>query len=204
MIKNIIFDLGGVLIKYDPWEYISTLGYEEKRAREFYEVIFYDVFWRDMDLGKYPEYAPVIDEIIERHKDFEEEIRHFFQDGWMQIYRLIKETEEYYYELQAAGYPIYILSNFSAEGFAYVEEQFSFISKAKGRIISSHVHKVKPDPDIYKMLLEKYNLVPEETVFFDDFIQNVNAARELGIQAIHFTSLEDARKEFAELVEREK
>lgn len=203
MIKNVIFDLGGVLVKYDPWEYITTLGFEENRAKGLYDIIFHDRFWNDMDIGKYPSYIPVIDEVVNRHKEYENEIRYFFQDGWMQIYRLMKESEVFYNQILEAGYPIYILSNYSAEGFAYIEglEQFRFLQKASGRIISSHVHKVKPDPDIYKLLLNKYNLNADECVFFDDKLENIQAAELLSIHGIQFTSLEDAQETFRKMIQ---
>lgn len=79
------------------------------------------------------------------------------------------------------GYPIYLLTNYSVDGFAHLETNYDFIREAQGKIVSSHVHLCKPDKKIYELLLDKYDLKASECIFFDDNPANILVAEELGI-----------------------
>lgn len=76
------------------------------------------------------------------------------------------------------------------------------MAKSSGRVVSAEVHCVKPEPKIYELLLEKYHLQPEETVFIDDLEDNLEAARKLGIQTIHFTDVDSVRKQFEDMTQK--
>ncbi len=202
MIKNIIFDLGGVLINYNPKEYILKMGYDDEKTEALLNAIFLDSLWLDMDKGIIEDYTEALEFFVKKHPELEFEIRSFFVEGWMEVYGLLKETEVFYNQLIDEGYKIYILSNYAKDGFAYIEKKYEFLSKADGKIVSSHVKCVKPDLKIYQILLDTYKLIPEESVFFDDKIENIVAANDLGIHGIQFTNLKEAKKQF-ELLTKE-
>lgn len=100
----------------------------------------------------------------------------------MVLYNRAKELE----------YDIYFLTNYSVDGFAYLEENYDFIRNVKGKVVSSHVHCCKPERKIYELLLNKYQLNASECIFFDDNINNILAAKEVGIVAVLFTDVQDA------------
>ena len=103
--------------------------------------------------------------------------------------------------LRAEGYRLYGLSNWSAETFPQVEATYTFMKDLDGMVISGYEGVQKPDERIYRILLERYNLRPEETVFFDDNIDNVIGAREVGIHAILFRDAEQAERDLNTLIE---
>ena len=195
MIKNVIFDLGSVLINNDPSEYIKSLGYSEEKAKELNETLSSDTTWHDKDMGIYESYKECISVFQRNHPELAEEIVMFFQDGWMsKIYRPIEENMILYERAKELGYSIYLLTNYSIDGFAHLETSYDFIREANGKIVSSHVHCCKPDKKIYELLLDKYDLKASECIFFDDNPTNVSAAAELGIQAVLFADIEEAVK----------
>lgn len=195
MIKNVIFDLGDVLINNSPLEYIKTLGYSEEKTQELYQALSADSLWHDKDIGIYENYVECIPIFQEHHPQLKEEIAEFFQDSWMEkVFTPIKENMVLYERARELGYDIFYLTNYSKDGFAHLEEHFDFIRNAEGKIVSSHVRCCKPELKIYEMLLEKYQLNASECLFFDDNIYNVLAAKELGIQAVHFTDVREALK----------
>ena len=195
MIKNVIFDLGDVLINNSPLEYIRTLGFSEEKTQELYQALSTDSLWHEKDIGVYESYVECIPIFQEHHPHLKMEIAKFFQDSWMEkVFTPIKENMVLYEKARALGYNIFWLTNYSMDGFAHLEEHFDFIRNAKGRIVSSHVRCCKPDLKIYEMLLEKYQLNASECLFFDDNNYNVLAAKELGINAVQFTNVEEALK----------
>lgn len=193
MIRNIIFDLGDVLINNNPLEYINTLGYSQQTSRALYEALCTDTVWHDKDIGIYESYVECISVFQEHHPELSEEIACFFQDSWMEkVYTPIEENMILYTRAKELGYNIFFLTNYSMDGFAYLEENYEFIRNAKGRIVSSHVQCCKPEPKIYELLLNKYHLAASECLFFDDNISNIEAAKELGFKAVLFTDINEA------------
>ena len=193
MIKNVIFDLGSVLINNDPSEYIKSLGYSKEKSEALNEAISSDTIWHDKDIGIYESYVDCIPIFQRKHPEFAEEIAMFFQDGWMsKIYRPIEENMVLYERAKELGYSIYLLTNYSVDGFVHLESSFDFIREVQGRVVSSHVHLCKPDKRIYELLLAKYDLKASECIFFDDNPDNVTAAEELGIHAVLIDDIYEA------------
>ena len=193
MIKNVIFDLGDVLINNNPIEYIKSLGYSQEKTQELYHALAADTLWHDKDIGIYESYVDCIPIFQMHHPKLSKEIAEFFQDSWMErVYTPIKENVVLYKKAQELGYDIFYLTNYSVDGFAYLEKTYDFIREAKGRIVSSHVHCCKPEHRIYELLLDKYQLNASECLFFDDNIRNIMSAKELGINAVLFNNVQDA------------
>ena len=196
MIKNVIFDLGKVLINNDPREYLRKYGYDEEKYQALLDAIWTDSLWGDMDVAKYESFKDIIEIYVDKHKELEPELRRFFAEDWMALYVTYDDTVKFYNEVYEQGYDIYLLTNFSKDGYEYISNKFDFFKKAKGAVVSSYLKIAKPDIRIYKYLLDTYNLNPDECVFIDDSVANIKSAKELGIHGIVYTDIEELRKEF--------
>ena len=196
IIKNVIFDLGKVLINNDPSGYLRKYGYDEEKYQALLDAIWTDSLWGDMDVAKYESFKDIIEIYVDKHKGLEPALRRFFAEDWMELYVAYDDTVKFYNEVYSQGYDIYLLTNFSKDGYEYISNKFDFFKKAKGAVVSSHIKIAKPDIRIYQYLLDTYNLNPDECVFIDDSVANIKAASELGIYGIVYTDIENLRKEF--------
>lgn len=194
MIKNIVFDLGRVMVEFDPPRYLRECGFPEEMCKTLNTVIFDSEDWLESDRGTYPHFSDLMLAIIKKHPALETEIRRVFGPEMVHMHRLKKDSAAYMEELKARGYRIYILSNLSADSYAYLSG-FDFMKLTDGAVYSYAVRSLKPEDGIYRALLDTYALVPEETIFFDDNAANIDAALRFGIHGIRFTSLEKAKKE---------
>lgn len=200
-IRNVVFDLGGVMLNYNPRSFIDVFGYGSRKSQEVCDAIFYDPVWADMDLGIYRTYTDALPVFIERHPELEVEIRRFFQPGWMDVYTIKKDTErELYNWCYDQGFDIYILSNFSADGFTYVYNKYDFFRKSRGFVASAFEGVVKPDRRIYETLLQRYGLKASESVFIDDMQVNIQGAIDAGMKGILFTDPKAVRERISNLI----
>ena len=199
-IRNVVFDLGGVMINYNPRQFIEDLGYHGEYGDEICNAIFLDSVWAQMDAGVYTNYTQALPVFIEHHPHLEKEIRSFFTPDWYEVYTIKRDTERLVYDwVYDKGLNIYIISNFSSDGFAYVERKYPFFKKAKGYVISAYEKLVKPQPEIYRLLLDRYSLKADECVFIDDYQVNVDGALAVGMNSILFTGPEDARQKLIDM-----
>lgn len=194
-IRNVVFDLGGVMINYNPRQFITDLGYDSELGTELCDAIFNDPVWLDMDKGIYMNYLEALPVFISHHPHLEKEIRSFFTPDWYEVYTLRRDTERILYNwVYDQGLDIYILSNFSFDGFSYVEKKYPFFRKARGKVVSAFEKLVKPQPEIYRLLLDRYKLKADECVFIDDYQVNVDGAVAAGMKSFRFVDPADARK----------
>lgn len=110
----------------------------------------------------------------------------------------MKDTSNYLKELKDKGYNIYILSDLSIDSYNY-NKQFKFFDYITGGVYSFEIGTTKPNKNNYKVLLEKYSLIPEETIFIDDRLNNIEAANDFGIHGIQFTTLNKVKEEINKL-----
>ena len=199
MIKNVIFDLGGVIYTFRPKEYLLKFGYSEAKADLLMERMFSGV-WLEFDRGTYNR-SSLIAKLRNDFPDMAEDFRRILDEDFVDnLITIMPPNLEFFYEVKRRGFKIYILTNFFDEGFAQCRKRDAFFDDADGIVVSAHEGLVKPEPAIYQVLLERYGLVPEESLFIDDNKLNVEAAKALGIHGIHFTGLEDCKKQFEELL----
>ena len=182
--KNIIFDLGNVLILFDPSGYVEKSVSPEKREK-FLDVVFKGAEWRDLDLGTLS-YDNAKKIFKEKLKDCDSEVDMLFDDNLYSLLKPIMKNAELLKDLKK-NYNLYILSNFHRESFETVSSKHEFFSYFDGGIVSAYHQCLKPDEKIYRLLIDKYNLNPEETLFIDDLAENVEAAGRIGINTIHLT-----------------
>lgn len=200
MIKNVIFDLGRVIINFDPDAYIRSFNFNNKETEEqLMKTIFLNDYWNEFDRGSLT-LEEGIELMVLKAPNIENEIRQVLNKDWSSILTLKEESAGFLKDLKKEGFNIYILSNFSEWGFKFIRNKYDFFDYTDGMVISYEVKMIKPEPEIYETILKKYGLVPEETVFIDDMKENINAAKEFGIKTILFTSLDDAKREFELLI----
>lgn len=188
-VKNVIFDVGSVLIGYRWHEVIMEYGYEPVKAFAVGHAMLDDEMWNKMDRGDV-----TFEELLEYYKkklpEETELIDYFFEHKEkMVVYRpyLYSKIEE----LIKKGYRIYILSNYSKVLFPAHSIEFPFMDKLSGMVISYTVNSVKPERKIYDELLSQYSLKPEECLFFDDRKANTDAAERLGITCVTVSREDD-------------
>ena len=201
IIKNIIFDIGNVLLEWEPEKYLRGL-YDINKVNKLMDLVYGSKHWQDADKGGV-KFSALNNLLCEEHPDWTNELGQLIsREAMMTILIPKQETIDFMYEMKNAGYKIYLLSNFPEECFSWVDEAYKFLSDVDGRVISAHVNLSKPDPKIYELILEKYGLEPSETVFTDDMAVNVQAAKDAGINAIQFTDFASFRTQFDELLTR--
>ena len=191
-IKNIVFDVGGVLVDFCYMEYMRKLGFSEEMCREFEKDIIYSELWNDMDRGDL-----MLDEagikfkkrLREMYKPCDDEVDLFIEN----IKDIVKEypySKGLLQSLKDAGYGVYILSNYPRDLADMHWKDFKFLPVADGYIISAYERIVKPDEKIYRLLTEKFGIDLTESVFIDDRQINIDAANALGMKGILFKNLD--------------
>lgn len=193
----VVFDLGGVLIDWDPRYAYRQMGGTDEQIEHFLEHVAVAEWNRQMDGGK-----PFAEAIAERTEAFPEHAE-WLEAWWSRwpdmLGGAIDGTVEILAELREKGTPLYALTNWSAETFPIAQERFDFLTWFRGIVVSGEVEKTKPDADIFHHLADDFGIEPAAAVFIDDSRPNVETARRLGFHGIHFTSPADLRRQLAAL-----
>jgi 2-haloacid dehalogenase len=194
-VKAVVFDLGGVLIDWDPRYLYRKLLADEAAVEEFLATVCTPEWNAEQDRGR--PFAEGVAELVERHPAHAAAIAAYAERWEEMLGGEIRGTVELLAELRAAGTPLYALTNWSAETFAIARERFGFLSWFDGVLVSGEERIIKPDPAIFRLLLERFGLAPEATFYIDDSAANVEAARRLGLDAVRFTGPGQLRRELA-------
>jgi len=195
MIKNIIFDMGNVLVEYDPYYIISENGIDDPEdAKLILENTFLSDNWKKNDLGVYDEddiYSIVAEKIPER---LHAKLRKLL-DNWHASLRPVKGMDQLIEALKKKGLKIYLLSNAGRSKDLYWENVpgSRFFD---GGVVSAFEGCVKPDRKIYEILLGRYDLKPEECLFIDDMEANIEGAKALGIKGYHYDGNVEALQKY--------
>jgi putative hydrolase of the HAD superfamily len=197
MIKNMIFDLGNVLIDFKPEKFLLGYTTNENYIKEFTSRVIRSNIWLNLDRGIIS-LKNAEKEFIERFPNYSKFIVWFFKH-WMEMLTPIKKNVKILYDLESNGYNLYILSNFIIEAFDFVSKNYDFLSLFDGGIISGRVKMIKPESKIYQKLINKYNLVPEESVFIEDVEEFLLPAKKLNLKTILFSNNTDLRLELRKL-----
>ena len=195
MIRTVVFDLGGVLLDWDPRYLYRDLFKNDERMEHFLGTVCAPAWNHTLDLGR--SWSDARQEAVERYPEYTEYIDMYW-DRWLDMFSgPIHETVDLLMYLKRKKIPVLALSNWNDVKFQVALEEFPFLRLFDGRIVSGEVRLAKPDPAIYHMLLDTYKLNPRETFFVDDRLENVEAARNLGIEAVQFTSPAPLEKDLA-------
>ena len=192
MIKNVIFDIGGVVVDYNPQEYLSRKFNDPELEQLLFGAIFGSEEWKLLDAGKITR-ALAEQRMIAAAGEYRYEAQ-MVLDDWRGMMTTKLDTVELITALRASGYHIYYLSNMSEEIYALFTQRRRFMQLFEGGIVSFAVKLTKPDPEIFNLLLKKYDLDPTQTAFVDDGRENIAAAQALGLTAIPFKDALDLRK----------
>lgn len=191
-----IFDLGGVLLDWNPRYLYRKLFDGDEAAMEHFLATVCTTEWNErQDAGR--SFADATRELLPRHADKIELIEAFGKRFDEMIRGTIDGTVEVLSEVKQRGVPIYAITNWSAETFPPQHARFPFLSWFDGIVVSGLEGVIKPAPRIFHILFERYRVAPESAVFIDDVAANAAAASELGIYGIHFRSPDQLRRELA-------
>jgi len=193
MIKNIIFDLGNVLLKFQPSEFLLRFTNDVEYIDQFVAKIFRSSTWIDLDRGTISlEIAK--NNFISKYPKEEAFLTLFF-NHWMEMLTPIEENVKVLKDLRDLGYKTYILSNFIKETFTFIQNNYDIFQLFDGQIISGFEETIKPEKVIYELLLSRYNLLPEESLFIDDVLFFLKPAKKLGMKTIWNKPETDLREE---------
>ena len=182
MIKNIIFDLGNVLLKFQPSEFLLRFTNDVEYIDQFVAKIFRSSTWMDLDRGTISLEVAKNNFISKYPK--EEAFLTLFFNHWMEMLTPIEENVKFLKGLRDLGYKTYILSNFIKETFTFIQNNYDIFQLFDGQIISGFEETIKPEKAIYELLLSRYNLLPEESLFIDDVLFFLKPAKKLGMKTI--------------------
>ncbi|RYY07484.1 MAG: HAD family phosphatase [Sphingobacteriaceae bacterium] len=198
MINTIIFDLGNVLINWDPKILYNKLFSSEAETDYFLENIC-TLDWNEaQDAGRSLKDGTAF--LVAQFPQHKEHIEAYYSRWEEMLNGAIEGSVEIFRQLKASGkYKIYALTNWSSELFPVALQKFEFLGWFDGIVMSGDEGIRKPEAAFFQILFDRYQVKPENAVFIDDNLRNVEAARQLGIQSICFTSAEELKKELGEL-----
>lgn len=191
--KNLIFDFGGVLIDWNP-HYLYDSYFGDRAKTDWFLANICTMEWNgQVDAGK--PMAEATAELVAKFPEWKKEIEMYFGRWIEMIGEAIPGMYELLLELKARGHRLFGLSNWSAETFVQIKEDFPALKLLEGMVVSGYVKCLKPSPEIYQLLLDRYSLKASDCIFIDDNAANVAAANSLGIRGILFTGASDLRKQ---------
>jgi len=198
VVKNVIFDLGGVVIEWNP-DRILDAYYADAESRAYMKKhMFQHPDWLELDRGTMHE-TQLLRRLGVRTGRDAAELNALFQ-AVRESLQAKPDTVALLEKLHARGVPLYCLSNISADIFEYLRQRHSFWGVFKGIVISGALQMIKPEPEIFHHLLQRYGLEARETVFVDDNAPNVEAARALGIHPVWFKNAGQCEAELEALL----
>lgn len=184
-VTTVVFDFGGVLVDWNPrYMYRKLFNGDEAGMEQFLAMVCNQEWNEHQDAGR--TIAEAETELIARHPEQEARIRAYYGRFDEMMAGAIEGTVTILEQLHARGVPLYGLTNWSAETFPHALKRFPFFQRFRGIVVSGRIKLKKPDPRIFAHLVATHGLVPAETVFIDDSLKNVEAAKAAGLQALHF------------------
>lgn len=197
MIRNVVFDIGNVVTKWDP-QLICTRAFGEDRATAaFTQTVFKDPIWKDFNRGKHTD-ATAKEAYREKLGFNQNEVNRLFHH-LRDTQDLVDGTVALMDRLTEASFTLYALTDNTRETEAYLRQRYDFWQHFKGVVNSANVGCLKPSPEIYNHLLKGFDLVPEHTVFLDDMPHNVDGAKAMDMHAIQFHTAAQAEDELKTL-----
>ena len=199
-VKAIIYDLGGVLVDWNPLHVFDDNYFESEEKRKFFFEQVCTGDWNERQDEGYP-IALATEEKVSEFPEWEAPIRDFY-GRWKEMLRgPIPESVDLFRRLKKnTDLKFYALTNWSAETFPVALARFDFLQWFDGIVVSGIEKSRKPFPDFYQLLLDRYSLTAGEVIFIDDNLRNIKAAEQMGIQGIPFTDTKTVEKRLSELL----
>lgn len=198
-IKNVVFDFGGVLLDWNPRYFYKSIFNDDQKMEYFLQNIATSTWNAQMDKGR--SFEECMKELAEQYPEYKEPIM-LYRKGWETMLKGPIESGMRVLDavMNAKKFKVYGLTNWSAETFPGTFNKYKFLQKFEGIVVSGEEQMIKPEKGIYLTLIERYNLVPEETFFMDDNIQNVETALSRGINAVQFTGTDKNLEQIAKIL----
>ncbi|CAH0539224.1 HAD family hydrolase [Vibrio marisflavi] len=192
-IKNIVFDIGNVLVRWSPLEIARLTFGSESKANEMAPRIFQCETWAELNEGKLTEKQAMqwYQTELGLSEQTVEMLFFYIKESLIPVYG----TYDLLGKLKKSGYKIFALTDNVVEIVAFLKQRYDFWAAFEGAVVSAEVGCLKPSADIYNELLEQYQLVPNETVFLDDVLANVQGAQKAGIHSIQFLNIFQCEEE---------
>ena len=198
MIKNLIFDFGKVLVDYDFLDFFAKIIPDKERCSAFGALLNTVHFANIIDREERP-FEETMEDFIGHHKEFEKEIR-VFMEHYPEIVKCeMPGMRDLLTRLKAEGFKLYGLTNWCSKVHLTMQ-QFEIFRLLDGQVISSEEHVITPEPEIYKILFERFGLKPEESVFTDDRAENIAGGRAMGMEGIVFENAEQYERELRTII----
>ena len=191
-VRAVVFDIGGVLVEWDPRRLYRTMFDDPDAMEDFLATVVTDEWNATLDAGR--SFAEAVAELVARHPERAAEISAYHERWPEMLGDAVPGTAELVAELRSAGVPVYALTNFSGETFPLARKRFGFLGDFDGVLVSGQEGVVKPDPAIYALAAQRFGLEPAATLFVDDRRDNVEAARRAGWHAEVFTDAPALRR----------
>ena len=186
IVKKFLFDLGNVFFDWNPERILKPIFNDDERMNFFINNISFPLLDTRCDAGITIEVA--VNDAIKKFPEFEKEIKLYYPNHGNMVGGFFQKTVDVFYKIKELNYPCFVLSNWSAETYEGMEEKYPFLKDFDGKIISGRDFLIKPDPAIYELAISRFDLIPEETLFIDDRLDNIEAAQNLNFQTIHLTN----------------
>ena len=197
-IKNIIFDFGGVLMDWNPRYYFKGYFDDEEKMEFFLKNIATDEWNAEQDRGRTLAEGTKIQ--VAKHLEWKKEIRAYYDNWTIMLKSDIPANVAVLRKLANTNFDLLGLTNWSAETFPYALEKYDFFQLFDGKIVVSGTEKmIKPNPELWNLLLNRYNIKAEESIFIDDNKKNIEVAENLGFICIHIKEDIDLEKELRDL-----
>ncbi|MDE6845769.1 MAG: HAD family phosphatase [Lachnospiraceae bacterium] len=197
MITTIIFDIGNVLADFTWREHFASFGYDDEMVERIAKVTVKDPLWNEVDRG-----VMESEELIQKFAAADPEIEQDIRKVLANVKTMVVRNDyaiPWIQDLKRKGYRVLYLSNFSERAETDCAEALDFIPYMDGGILSYKEKVIKPMPEIYQLLIDRYDLIPEECVFMDDTSKNLVGAEKFGIHTIHFQNQAQAIEELRKL-----
>ena len=186
IVKKFLFDLGNVFFDWNPERILKPIFNDDERMNFFINNISFPLLDTRCDAGITIEVA--VNDAIKKFPEFEKEIKFYYPNHGNMVGGFFQKTVDVFYKIKELNYPCFVLSNWSAETYEGMEEKYPFLKDFDGKIISGRDFLIKPDPAIYELAISRFDLIPQETLFIDDRLDNIEAAQNLNFQTIHLTN----------------
>jgi len=200
IIKNIIFDFGGVLVDWNPRYLYQSVFNDDANMEFFLKNICHDQWNVEQDGGR--SLAEGTQILLDKHPEYSDLIKMYYDQWEVMLHSDIPQTVEILHQLKP-HYHLYGLTNWSAETFPIAFNRYSFFSEFDGIVVSGDEKLIKPDPKIFELILDRYHLNAEETIFIDDNINNINQAKTMGFNVIHFINSKQLKNDLNALLNKQ-
>lgn len=197
MIKTIIFDIGNVLMDFNFQICFRAYAQDEETYQKIVKATVQSPVWAEFDRGVWTD-EEILEGFIKNDPSIESILRNMFE----RLEGIIKQRDyaiPWIRELKKSGYQVLVLSNFPKKVYELFQNEMTFLQEVDGGILSYQDQVIKPDKEIYNLLMSRYQLNPQECVFLDDLKDNIKTAKELGMHTVLFTTKEEAQDELRKL-----